>query len=127
VIAAGAGSLDADDAGALLNAGAWLLFDGIGADPDRDLDRARRIVRLVEGGNLDRLLLSHAFRRRSHLTGYQGRPGLGYVIEQFAVMLLEVGLEALDVRRMLVDNAAAALSTVATVSKTHETHREERM
>ena len=63
---------------------------------------------------------------RSSLTGYQGRPGFPYVIEQFAVMLLEEGMEAHDVRKMLVDNAAAALATVAAASGSTQLHREGR-
>lgn len=122
VIVAGAGDLDADDLGPLLNEGAWLLFDGIGADGEADLRQARRIVDLAADGNVDRILLSHAYRRRALLTGYGGGPGLSYIIEQFAVMLLEEGLEALDVRRILVDNAVAALA--AAVSGGRQTHRE---
>jgi phosphotriesterase-related protein len=119
VIVAGAGSLPPDDIGPMLDDGAWLLFDGLGESGDSDQLHARRIVELVSEGNADRILLSHGYRRRSLLTGYGGGPGLSYIVEQFAVMLLEVGLEALDVRRMLVDNAVAALTSVA-----RETHRE---
>lgn len=124
VLVTGAGTLAPDDVGALLNEGAWLVFDGIGAGDEHDQEAARRIVQLASEGNADRILLSHGYRRRSQLTGYQGRPGFPYVVEQFAVMLLEEGLEALDVRRILVDNAAAALGTVVAASRPPQPHRE---
>lgn len=125
IIVGGAGELPDADLDALAESGAWLLFDGLGSDEgEADGARAQRVARLVEQGYLDRILLSHAYRRRSLLTGYHGRPGLAYIVEQFAVILLEEGLEALDVRRMLVDNAVAALTIIATVSGAGRTHRE---
>lgn len=126
VIVSGAGELAPGDIGPLLNEGAWLLFDGIGVSGEADQETARRIVQGASDGSIDRMLLSHGYRRRSSLTGYQGRPGFPYVIEQFAVMLLEEGMEAHDVRKMLVDNAAAALATVAAASGSTQLHREGR-
>jgi phosphotriesterase-related protein len=125
LIVAGAGDLPEPKIDALARHGAWLLFDGLGGgDAGDDWAQARRIARLAADGHVDRLLLSHAFRSRLRLTGYEGRPGLGYIIEQFAVILLEEGLEALDVRRMLVDNAVTALTIVAAGSGAQRTHRE---
>lgn len=95
----------------IAQSGAYLSFDQVGKPyygPDDA--KARRISRLVEEGYRDQILLSHDFARRSLLTGYSGRPGLSYIVEQFAVMLLEAGLEALDVRGMLVDNTSRALA-----------------
>jgi phosphotriesterase-related protein len=98
--------------GEAAGSGAFLAFDGIGrTDRDADALTAARIARLFADGCGDRILISHGYTRRSHLTGYGGRPGLPYVIEQFAVMLLEEGLGAPDVRRILVDNAARAIAT----------------
>lgn len=124
VIVAGAAGLPSGDVGPLLSAGSWLLFDRVGESREDDARMARDIVELASAGHVDRILLSHGYRRRSFLTGYQGRPGHAYIIEQFAVMLLEQGLEALDVRRMLVDNAVAALATVAAASDARPPHRE---
>jgi phosphotriesterase-related protein len=124
VIVSGAADLPPGDDGPLVNAGAWLLFDGIGASGEADQRQARRIVELASEGGVDRIVLSHGYRRRSLLTGYQGRPGYAYFIEQFAVMLLEEGLEALDVRRMVIDNAVAALTSVAATSGARHSDRE---
>lgn len=95
----------------IVQLGTFLLFDGLG-DPERgsDQETAALVARLVQRGHLNQILLSHGFERRSLLTGYEGRPGYGYIIEQFAIMLLEAGLSAQDVRVMLVDNCATALS-----------------
>jgi hypothetical protein len=41
-------------------------------------------------------------------------------------MLLEEGMEALDVRRMLIDNAATALSNIASDSAVQQPSREGR-
>jgi phosphotriesterase-related protein len=95
----------------LTQLGVFLAFDRIGWNEhaaDRRL--AQRIARLSEDGFGGRILLSHGFQRRSQLNGYNGSPGLGYIVEQFALMLLEAGLDASDVRMVLVDNAARALS-----------------
>lgn len=110
-----AGSLsqatDEGQVSCLGQAGAFLAFDHIGTDgPTADWEIAKRITRLVNGGYRDQVVLSHGFERRSQLTGYSGKPGLGYMVEQFAIMLLEAGLEAMDVRTMLVDNASRALA-----------------
>jgi phosphotriesterase-related protein len=123
VVVAGAGGLPSGDVEPLLSAGPWLLFDGIGESREDDERMAREIAGLASAGHVDRILLSHGYRRRSFLTGYQGRPGHAYIIEQFAVMLLEHGLEALDVRRMLVDNAVAALAAFDAVSDARPPHR----
>ncbi len=124
VIVAGAGELPDEGLQSLIDAGTKLLFDGIGESRERDARLARKVVELASTGYVGQILLSHGYRSRSFLTGYQGRPGHAYIIEQFAVMLLEEGMEALDVRRMLVDNAVAALVTVAPASALRPPHRE---
>lgn len=93
--------------------GAFISFDQLGKPyfgPDQP--KARRVAELVRDGYREQLLLSHDFSRRSLLTGYSGRPGLSYIVEQFAIMLLEEGLEALDVRAILVDNTARAMAVL---------------
>jgi predicted metal-dependent phosphotriesterase family hydrolase len=98
----------ADD---IVQLGSYLLVDGLGNKArGSDLKMAELVARLVEHGYRNQILLSHGFDRRSLLTGYDGRPGYGYIIEQFAIMLLEAGVAAPDVRVMLVDNCASALS-----------------
>ncbi|HYH13063.1 MAG TPA: hypothetical protein VD789_11965, partial [Thermomicrobiales bacterium] len=98
---------------AVADTGAFVSFDQLGkpyCGPDQP--KARRIAELVRSGYRDQILISHDFARRSLLTGYSGRPGLSYIVEQFAIMLLEEGLEALDVRAILVDNTARAMAVL---------------
>lgn len=91
--------------------GSFVLVDGLGKrEPAADKRIALSTAELIQAGLGSRILLSHGFDRRSQLTGYQGRPGLGYIVEQFAIMLLEAGVTAQEVRMMLVDNSAEALT-----------------
>lgn len=93
--------------------GTYLLFDGLGMRTDgTDRVTASRVAALLDDRSKDRLLLSHGFTRRSHLTGYEGKPGLAYIVEQFAILLLEAGVAARDVRTMLVENCVSALTIV---------------
>lgn len=100
--------------------GTYLLFEGLGVDgSEQDEATAASVAELLQLGMQDRVLLSHGFKQRSRLTGYEGRPGLGYIVEQFAIMLLEAGVAAEDVRKMLVENTASALSTRPRSSESH--------
>jgi phosphotriesterase-related protein len=121
-----AGAIEPEEQLRLADAGAWLLFDGLGRDASVDVRLAKDVIRLSQAGRIERVLLSHGYDRRAWLTGYGGRPGLSYIVEQFAVMLLEEGMEALDVRRMLIDNAATALSNIASDSAVQQPSREGR-
>lgn len=91
--------------------GAFLSFDQIGkSDRFTDDERARLIHQLVGDGFGDQILLSEDYGRRSLLLAYGGEPGLAYLQEWFMVLLMEVGLEATAVRKMVVENAARALT-----------------
>lgn len=93
------------------SAGAYLQFDQIGkTDRFTDADRASLIHMLVEEEYGDQLLLSEDYGRRSLLVSYGGAPGLAYLQEWFMVQLMEVGLKASQVRKMVVDNPARALT-----------------
>jgi predicted metal-dependent phosphotriesterase family hydrolase len=111
LIVSGSGMLNPDDAMRVAESGAFVLFSSLdGSNRAADQGTARRIASLVAEGHGDQVLVSHGFRERARLNGYGGQPGLAFIVEQFAVMLLECGLEAADVRLMLVDNTSSALS-----------------
>jgi predicted metal-dependent phosphotriesterase family hydrolase len=111
LIITGPGVLNPVIALRIAETGAFVLFAPLdGANRNADRRVAGWIADLVAAGHGDKVLVSHGFRKRSRLNGYGGRPGLAFIVEQFAVMLLESGLGAVDVRAMLVDNAARALS-----------------
>lgn len=91
--------------------GAYLQIDQIGkTDDPTDLDRAERVVELTSAGFGEQILLSLDYARRSQLVSYDGKPGLPYLSEWFMVLLLEAGMEAMDVRKLVIDNPARALT-----------------
>lgn len=93
--------------------GAFLQFDQIGkSESVTDQYRAEQIVQLVEAGFADQLLLSLDYGRKSLLLAYDGSPGLPYLAEWFMVLLMENGLDAMTVRKIVVDNAARAMSVI---------------
>ncbi|HEV2128353.1 MAG TPA: hypothetical protein VGR22_07040 [Thermomicrobiales bacterium] len=100
-----------DSAIRIAEGGAFVLVSPLeGINAERDRQAARLVTALVDRGWQHRVLVSHAFTDRSRLNGYGGRPGLSYLVEQFAVMLLESGMHAHDVQQIVIDNAALALS-----------------
>lgn len=91
--------------------GAFLQFDQIGkSETYTDQMRAERVVELIEAGFGDQILLSLDYGTQSLLVSYDGKPGLPYLSEWFMVLLLEAGLEAPDVRKLVIDNPARALT-----------------
>lgn len=102
--------------------GAFLQFDQIGKSEEyTDQVRAERVVELIEAGFGDQILLSLDYARRSLMVSYDGKPGLPYLSEWFMVLLLEAGMEALDVRKLVIDNPARALTIHPPVSAQAET------
>lgn len=96
---------------AIAKTGAYLQFDQIGtSDTYSDQQRAERVVELFRAGYAKQILLSLDYHRRSLMVSYDGQPGLPYLSEWFMVLLMEVGLEALEVRTLVVDNPARALT-----------------
>ena len=111
LIVGGPGARGADVARSIIAAGGYVLVAPLeGRNGEADREAATLVVKLVDEGHEDRVLVSHGFTSPGRLNGYGGQPGLAYIVEQFAVMLLESGLQAPSVRTMLVDNAAAALT-----------------
>jgi phosphotriesterase-related protein len=95
----------------VLETGAFVAFDNVGKSRyGADVDRAAALKRLAELGFGDQLLLSGDMARRSGLLAYGGGPGLGYVVERFPLTLMEAGLDAPTVRKLLVENPARALA-----------------
>lgn len=95
----------------IARSGAFLQFDQIGKSEEyTDQMRAERVVELIEAGFGDQILLSLDYARRSLLVSYDGQPGLPYLSEWFMVLLLEAGMQAMDVRRLVIENPARALT-----------------
>lgn len=95
----------------ILRTGAYLQFDQIGkSDTYTDQQRADRISKLYEAGYGSQILLSLDYGRKSLLSAYDGAPGLPYMSEWFMVLLMESGLEALQIRQLAIENPAKALT-----------------
>ena len=95
----------------VLATGATIGFDQLGKPrygPDEP--KASVIAGLVAEGFGDRILLSHDLARRSLRPGCGGSPGFTYLLDRFVFMLLDAGVGAGDVRRMLIDNPARMLT-----------------
>lgn len=98
---------------ALLDRGAWVSFDQIGKThygPDQP--KARVLAGLISEGYQDQLLISMDLARKSLLRAYGGAPGWVYIVERFALMLMDEGLSAVQVRALLAENPARALATM---------------
>lgn len=75
-----------------------------------DEERAEVLFGLAEAGYLDQLLISGDLARKSSHSGYGGQPGFEYSIDRVPLYLMDVGFDALSVRRIFVDNPARALT-----------------
>jgi 5-phospho-D-xylono-1,4-lactonase len=96
---------------AIADTGACLSFDQMGkSERFTDTDRALLIHALVEDGYADQIVLSEDYDRKSLLLAYGGAPGLAYLQEWFMVTLMEIGLDAVTIRKMVVDNPARMLT-----------------
>ncbi len=95
----------------VLRSGATIGFDQLGKPrygPDEP--KAVVIAELIAEGFGGQILLSHDIARRSLRLAYGGEPGLTYLLDRFVFMLLDAGVTGADVRRLIVDNPARALT-----------------
>lgn len=102
---------DVDAVAEVGQTGAFLSIDQIGKNARvTDQQRAELIRDLVERGYENQILLSMDYGRRSLLSAWGGTPGLAYLQEIFMVQLMMVGLEAMTIRKMVIENPARALT-----------------
>jgi predicted metal-dependent phosphotriesterase family hydrolase len=94
---------------ALCARGAFVQFDVIGKEHFLlDATRARLLLRLVERGWTDRLLLSTDRARPTDLR-HHGGPGYRHLLASFVPRLRTSGIEERAISAMLIDNPARAL------------------
>ena len=94
---------------ALCARGAFVQFDVIGKEHFLlDATRARLLLRLVERGWTDRLLLSTDRARPTDLRRHGG-PGYRHLLASFVPRLRASGMEERAISAMLIDNPARAL------------------
>ena len=92
--------------------GAFIAFDtikGLAKNPIRDADLLAHVVKAVNAGLVDRMMLSHDICHRSHHPGYGGT-GYHYIPTTYLGRLREMGVTDEQFYRMMVDNPRRALS-----------------
>lgn len=112
---------DLDYQGELASRGAFVEYDMIGMDffyADQqvqcpsDEEAARAIVRLIERGHLDRILLSHDVFVKMMLTRYGGY-GYAYVLRHFLPRLKRHGLDEASLGILMRDNPRSVFEAKA--------------
>jgi predicted metal-dependent phosphotriesterase family hydrolase len=103
---------------AILKRGAWISLDRIGHS--RDDQAAALVAALVVAGFGDRILLSQRLPGPASYVTRGGQPGWIHILERFVLDLMAAGLTGDQVRAILIDNQATALTITppATVADT---------
>ncbi len=95
----------------LLATGAYRAFDRVARDaPDAARQDAAAIHTLIERGFGEQLLLSPGLRPRGDPLARRTGADWGWLLERFTIDLMEAGIDASRVRRLLVDNPAQLLA-----------------
>jgi phosphotriesterase-related protein len=84
----------------------------LGGEPAHLPAMAEAISRAVERGHSDRVMIAMGWDRRSRWHAFDGQPGLAFGMERIPLALMEAGLTALDVRKLLVDTPARFLTRI---------------
>ena len=72
-------------------------------DAKEDEKRVAMVMRIVEAGHGDKLVLASDFYRRTELRA-EGGPGYAKTVTEFAPMLREAGLDEATVQSFIADN-----------------------
>ncbi len=103
--------VSAEEVIALAVSGAAVTVGGIGeGGTDGGADQAHAIIRVFEAGFGDSVLISRHHEAPSSPCVGDGTFGLNYLLERFALTLMEAGAEAAMVRQLFVENPRRALS-----------------
>ena len=91
----------------LCSRGAYVCFDGVSkAKYAPDEARIEMLLRLVDAGHAERLLVSGDMGRRSYLVAYGGTPGFGHIFSEFVPRLRREGFSDELVETIFVRNPA---------------------
>lgn len=89
----------------LVRTGVFLGYDQISKEKYQpDSGRVDFIVRMIENGYGDRILLGTDLARRSSLSAWGGAPGLAYLLTSFVGLLNERGVASEHITQLLIDN-----------------------
>jgi phosphotriesterase-related protein len=104
----------------LAKRGAYIEFDEFGmfhknpkSDNDKmipsDNERITNIVKHIEAGNVDRLLISHDICTKLQLSHYGGH-GFGHILKNIVPWLLDSGITMDQIKTILIENPKNILS-----------------
>lgn len=109
---------DPDYQMAVAESGAYIEFDGFGIEwyvdnlgeaPPRDTERITALLRLIEAGFLDRILISQDVFTKSQLKRYGGW-GYDHILVNVVPMMHRAGLTDGQIHRIMVDNPSRVLA-----------------
>jgi hypothetical protein len=110
VIARISGEVALDRLQALAEAGAFVLIDQISGDRERDRPAAELVAQLADSGWLQSLLLGYHPQSAPESVSYGVGSRWSFLIEQFPLLVLDAGLEAMALRTILIDNPNEAFT-----------------
>lgn len=110
VVVRAGGNGVADALTATLETGAFVAVDPLAEGRDRSVSSAAAIGRLFASGYGDQILLGVGAGRGGRTGPAGDRSGLAFLVERVPLLLMEAGLDAASVRRLLIDNPARALT-----------------
>lgn len=101
--------MDIDYHLAIASSGVYLQYDTCGrSDLYPDEMRINNLRKLVEGGYLEKILLSSDVFRRSHLHTFGGH-GYDFILSNFVPKMLEAGFSRQDINTIMIDNPRKVL------------------
>ena len=110
VIARITGAVNEEQLIELAEAGAFLLIDQIHGDVEQDRSAARLIAGLAKAGYLQSLLLGYHPHSAPESVSYGVGSRWSYLIEQFPLLVLDAGLDAMAMRTILIENPNEAFT-----------------
>lgn len=95
---------------AIFETGAFAVYDQAFRWGDRPNGTLRCLEWAAEDGHLGRVMLGMDAARQGYYTAFGGRPGLPYLLVEFAASMRGHGLDARAQKRIFVDNPAQAFA-----------------
>ena len=91
--------------------GAYVGYDGIGKIKYfPDSTRVDLMLKMINSGYLNNLLVSLDFGRKSYFKSYNGGPGLDYMLKKFIPRLIEQGISKEQIKNIWVKNPIRLLA-----------------
>lgn len=110
VIARISAQIDLETLVSLAEAGAFLLFEDVSGESTSDQQIAATIASLANAGYLESLLLGFSPKTVPESVSYGVGSRWSYLIEQFPLLVLDAGLDALAMRTILIENPNEAFT-----------------